>query len=1006
MAKFKTRARALDLLGRQQIAGIPTAINELFKNAHDAYADNVDVDYFRNNNLFVLRDNGLGMTKDDFENRWLVLGTESKLESNNSNSKRVKPPVIDTDKPLRPSMGEKGIGRLAIAAIGKQVLIITRAKRKDELEDDYTLKDAVAVFINWRVFEIPGLDLDDVVIPLREYENGKIPNKNDIDELKLELSNSIKNIHKKGYLNKEEVDLFLAEINDFSINPLELGRQLPGDLSLDKKSGTHFYISPVSEMLNKDISESEKGTPSNLEKFLIGFTNTMTPNHRQPNIEATFRDYKSNNDAYDNLINKETFFTPNDFKIADHRISGEFDEYGQFKGDISIYNEYEIQNHIIPWGGNNYSKTSCGSFKIDFFYIHGVFKHSSMGQIDWNTLIEKTNKFGGLYLLRDGIRVLPYGGIDYDWLEIEKRRNKSFSHAFFSHRRMFGIVQITREKNSKLTEKSGREGFIENKAYRQMKSILMHFLDQIAQDFFRESSDSSHAEVWAKKRRERVSDYKTLQAREKRVKAKKQKFNNELDDFFQKTSSGEIDTEVKNLLIQTEKELKSLVSIKNLDRAAQFLIKCEIDSKEKLDLIKKQLKISFPRGFSINKDLQKQWEIYLDRINEIEVEIFLSTEKKLTELIEYYQELHKIEVSKRKRIQQALEQTSIKARLITKEKTKEADELIKEVKSKYRKLTQDLMTNLENKIREAQSNLSTLDVINEEDIKLFETLKEKELPIVREQEYASEILENIIEQIDSIYWEKDSSGKIVTNKQIEASLVEEIEEIKEKSINDAELIQLGLALNIVHHEFGSAVKSLRYSIRDLRRRAVIDETLDKTYNGIRTSFEHLDGYLSLLTPFNRRLYRKAENIKGEDIYIFLKDVFQSRLDRHHTSLKRTKAFAASSVKAYRSTIYPVFVNVVDNAIHWLKHKTDNEEKIIRLHYGKEGIFYISNNGPEIRELDKERIFELNFSRKENGRGMGLAISKQVLNAIDYDIIVDEPRKKSTVTFKIYPINQE
>ena len=43
MAQFKTRARALDLLGRQQIAGIPTAINELIKNAHDAYADKFDI---------------------------------------------------------------------------------------------------------------------------------------------------------------------------------------------------------------------------------------------------------------------------------------------------------------------------------------------------------------------------------------------------------------------------------------------------------------------------------------------------------------------------------------------------------------------------------------------------------------------------------------------------------------------------------------------------------------------------------------------------------------------------------------------------------------------------------------------------------------------------------------------------------------------------------------------------------------------------------------------------
>ena len=67
MAQFKTRARALDLLGRQQIAGIPTAINELIKNAYDAYADHFDVDYFRSDKLLILRDDGIGMTKADFE---------------------------------------------------------------------------------------------------------------------------------------------------------------------------------------------------------------------------------------------------------------------------------------------------------------------------------------------------------------------------------------------------------------------------------------------------------------------------------------------------------------------------------------------------------------------------------------------------------------------------------------------------------------------------------------------------------------------------------------------------------------------------------------------------------------------------------------------------------------------------------------------------------------------------------------------------------------------------
>ena len=79
MATFSVSARTVDMLGRQQIAGIPTAISELFKNAHDAYARNVEVDYFRDDGLFVLRDDGLGMTREDFERRWLTLGTDSKI---------------------------------------------------------------------------------------------------------------------------------------------------------------------------------------------------------------------------------------------------------------------------------------------------------------------------------------------------------------------------------------------------------------------------------------------------------------------------------------------------------------------------------------------------------------------------------------------------------------------------------------------------------------------------------------------------------------------------------------------------------------------------------------------------------------------------------------------------------------------------------------------------------------------------------------------------------------
>ncbi len=40
---FQTRARTVDHLGREQIADCPTAISELWKNAFDAYARNVEL---------------------------------------------------------------------------------------------------------------------------------------------------------------------------------------------------------------------------------------------------------------------------------------------------------------------------------------------------------------------------------------------------------------------------------------------------------------------------------------------------------------------------------------------------------------------------------------------------------------------------------------------------------------------------------------------------------------------------------------------------------------------------------------------------------------------------------------------------------------------------------------------------------------------------------------------------------------------------------------------------
>ena len=64
------------------------------------------------------------------------------------------------------------------------------------------------------------------------------------------------------------------------------------------------------------------------------------------------------------------------------------------------------------------------------------------------------------------------------------------------------VVDITRDRNPNLIEKAGREGFRENRAYRQLKCLLENLLVQLAADFFRKGG--SRADQFMDRRAELV----------------------------------------------------------------------------------------------------------------------------------------------------------------------------------------------------------------------------------------------------------------------------------------------------------------------------------------------------------------------------------------------------------------------------------------------------------------------------------------------------------------------
>lgn len=981
MATFKTRARALDMLGRQQIAGIPTAIAELFKNAHDAYADHVEVDYFRNDKLFLLRDDGAGMTRWDFENRWLTLGTESKVERSSNSLSMPR----DPEKEPRPILGEKGIGRLAVAVLGPQVLVLTRAKREEED------RQLVAAFIHWGLFEAPGVDLDQIEVPIRTFQGGTVPSKADVASMVAEVSNNLDDL--RNSMEPERVERLAGELAAFDVDPSQLDGYLSGPGLAKDGHGTHLYIKPTSGLLEADIEVSDDtDTAPPLTKLLVGFTNTMTPDHSSPVIATSFRDHTST-ESYTDLIRNRVFFTPEEFEVADHRIEGRFDENGAFSGTVTIYGEEEREHTVLSPRGHN-RPTKCGPFTIEMAYVQGRASASRLLPEDHANLTRKLNRLGGLYLYKDGIRILPYGDTDYDWLGIEKRRTNSASYYYFSYRRMFGVVEISGRENSALNEKAGREGFRENAAYREFRDILKNFFIQTAADFFR--SGGSDSDLFMQRREEVRRANKIRSEREKRAARERRNFSRQLEKSFKQISSGQPQKSAEEILRRASREISAASEETNVSEATRMVFGAETRAREALAHLRESYALEKPPGFGLTRELARDWEAYQQEVGSLEDNVFTPASTRLDQAVESGVHQAHIKVDEKSRAEAVVRSAADRNRQTISEEVSKTGQELQAALERVQSAARETESQIE---RAANDALVQLGKNGGSKSEMVRDLESEIAAIVRNRQRELAGAQKQLRDISSMDLEGMAA---VSSLETLAVLEEELLALREQSDADSELIQLGTAVQVINHEFNQTVASIRRNVRRLKPWADANPDLGQLYQELRSAFEHLDGYLTLFTPLQRRLYRKAVPITGSEIYKYLRNLFAERLQRENIKLEATPEFRKKQIVGYPSTFYPVFMNLVDNSFFWLRDVQG--ERIIGLDSDGKA-FTIEDTGPGIARRDREAIFEPGFTRKPGGQGLGLHVSRNVLSKAGYVLEVMPESKTGGASFRIAPVEK-
>jgi hypothetical protein len=952
LTNFRSQARVIDLLGREQIADSPTAIGEIFKNALDAAARNVWVDYQDERDLLVIRDDGLGMRYADVTEKWLILATDSSHRGPESNTAWAK--FADEEQKIwlqQPRYGEKGIGRLSISILGRFTLLWTVwGKGK--------AKTGTLCLVHWNLFRHPGKLFEDLPIPCAEFKQPATAG--DIAQLLLNLKRSpkIQSLLKDSTWNP----VLREELN----SDLNQGFNLPKNFkSLPWEIGTSFYIQGLSdhvpelfEKRNRNRKPEEELSPDQLKSF-HAFSTFWDPFHSHGE-GRDFRIHPSFNGVLLPDINR--YWQPDDFTRCDHHIRVEVDENGYASGTLKNYGkrpvEYRKQLKTLPK-----NHRSPGKFLVEIGYLQGDRSVSKLPADDYSETQSRLEHSGGFSIYLNKVRIQPYGSVDNDFAGFETRRLKNAGRYYFASRRMFGGIFIPSVKETELREKAGREGFIANAARRGLRYWIEDLFVDLADSHYGSNADRP--------------DKKEAKLRKLQAGRTKKRLEEDKRLFLQAVQKAR--RQQDSIIKKIKEKIQNIESYKNSENNASpgtYLKEME----SKIHQLRELAQTVYdtpdtpPAGVVLEGDESTAVEQYrsdreriLRDLNKRILKFSEDLEKASSRLLDYQERvdiLKKRIESTHSNLKKGIE--SLILPII--QQNENIEERIKHIgEEEY----EQAVTVFE----EALGKITPEAIVSDRTQALSRRLEEA---IQKSKEFFEEIIKprlvDLRNEIEHLL--QNTSSAVLAQ-----DFADEVTRLKDRESYLIELAQLGLITETATHEHENHVQKVLESIQSLRKRSKKDDL--EIINVLSTSFDIVDARMRMFDPLIRRQGKISDSLSGEIIVDFLQSHFMS--DFENGVIEATNSFRQSTVHSIK---IPVFLgalyNLVHNALYWCRQ--GSPKSLIRLSAAS-GRITVSDSGPGVSPRDSQRIFDPGFSRRPYGRGLGLFIAKEALDGIGYNLFL-------------------
>jgi signal transduction histidine kinase len=410
---FKAKSHILSLLGDELIGSDNLAIFELVKNAYDADAEEVKITL---NNLntsiqsIVIEDDGNGMGLETLQNVWLEIGTDFKRGLKRQPSPKFR----------RISLGEKGVGRLAVHKLGKKIILETQTKGSP-------ISNRIS--LNWADLISESEYIQDTFLQIETIEESLFPIKGHGTRL------MISELKKESWSKKDLRDL--ARKTNSIKSPFR---------SIDE-----FDVKICANDHHQSWFEDIKDPKLILSESLYYFNFEIEKNgkiewsyeFRPPknfNIPANRFTSVKEEDKFLKIFDSDELFEKNQKLLKKEDLEG----IGEIKGQFYVYN---LLSPIL----------------------------NSLGQTNAVKAYVKENS--GVRIFRDGIRVYNYGEPGDDWLGLDLARVQKLGEKF-SKNTVIGAIDIDMESShGGLVEKTNREGFDFNLVFKKFRAICNEVFD-------------------------------------------------------------------------------------------------------------------------------------------------------------------------------------------------------------------------------------------------------------------------------------------------------------------------------------------------------------------------------------------------------------------------------------------------------------------------------------------------------------------------------------------------